>query len=90
MCGSNLQLLAQSHLHHICQFGESLLEDLMLHTTKHQVASSHRLNWSLRHTACYDARRRRSVDNRDNGAPKQSTWHGVENTEAALEIMNDL
>lgn len=30
------------------------------------------------------------MDNRDNGAPKQSTWHGVENTEAALEIMNDL
>ena len=34
--------------------------------------------------------RRRSVDNRDNGAPKLSAWHGVESVEAAVEILNEL
>jgi len=34
--------------------------------------------------------RRRSVDNRDNGAPKHSAWHGAESVEAAVGILNDL
>lgn len=34
--------------------------------------------------------RRRSVDNRDNGAPRDCIWHEAENTEAAVEIMNEL
>lgn len=30
------------------------------------------------------------MDNRDNGAPKHSAWHGVESVEAAVGILNDL
>ena len=30
------------------------------------------------------------MDNRDNGAPKHSAWHGVESVEAAVEILNEL
>lgn len=38
----------------------------------------------------YSSNRRRSVDNRDNGAPRDSVWHGVESVEAAVRILNDL
>ncbi|KAL0046957.1 hypothetical protein WJX82_002966 [Trebouxia sp. C0006] len=38
----------------------------------------------------YSSSRRRSVDNRDNGAPKHSAWHGVESVEAAVGILNEL
>ncbi|KAL0033647.1 hypothetical protein WJX79_009647 [Trebouxia sp. C0005] len=38
----------------------------------------------------YSSNRRRSVDNRDNGAPKDSAWHGVESIEVAVGILNDL
>lgn len=39
---------------------------------------------------CFDFGRRRSVDNRDNGAPRDSTWHGAEDAEAAIQVLNDL
>ena len=33
---------------------------------------------------------RRSVDNRDNGAPRESAWHGVASVEAAVQTLNDM
>ena len=50
--------------------------------------SYNKLSWSNQFGLA--ERRRRSVDNRDNGAPKESAWHGVESVEAAVEILNDL
>ena len=34
--------------------------------------------------------RRRSMDSRNNGASKDSSWHGAESVEAAVAILNDL